>query len=126
MTSGSFGPGVGSASGAGPDPDGGGQRLAGALRAADHATLWVERPIRRLAGSARLNPLPHAGTISVFLLGVVVVSGLYITLFFEFGHEASYRSVASMEDHAIQRMVRALHRYASAVLVVTTVIHGWR
>ncbi len=115
MSSGSPGPGVGDD-----------QRLAGALRAADHATSWVERPIRRLAGSARLNPLPHAGTISVFLLGVVVVSGLYITLFFEFGHEASYRSVLAMEDHAIQRVVRALHRYASAVLVVTTLVHAWR
>ncbi len=62
----------------------------------------------------------------MFLLGVVVVSGLYITLFFEFGHEASYRSVLAMEDHAIQRVVRALHRYASAVLVVTTIVHGWR
>ena len=92
----------------------------------DHATVWVEWPIRRLTGSARLNPLPHAGTISVFLLGLVVVSGLYITLFFEFGHEASYRSVAEMEEHAIQRVVRALHRYASAALVVTTVVHAWR
>jgi hypothetical protein len=54
------------------------------------------------------------------------VSGLYITLFFEFGHEASYNSVASMERHAIQRVVRALHRYSSAALVVTTVVHGWR
>lgn len=92
----------------------------------DHATVWVEWPIRRLTGSARLNPLPHAGTISVFLLGLVVVSGLYITLFFEYGHVASYRSVAAMEDHAIQRVVRALHRYSSALLVVTVAVHGWR
>ncbi len=101
-------------------------RLPRTLRAVDHATAWAERPIRRLVGSARLNPLPHAGTISLFLLGVVVVSGLYITLFFEFGHEASYRSVAAMEDHVIQRVVRAMHRYASAVLVVTTIVHAWR
>ena len=107
-------------------PSGTELRLPGALRAVDHATLWVERPIRRLAGSARLNPLPHAGTISVFLLGLVTVTGLYITLFFEFGHDASYNSVAGMEDHAIQRVVRALHRYASAALVLTTVIHAWR
>lgn len=107
-------------------PRGADQRLSGALRAVDHATVWVERPIRRLAGSARLNPLPHAGTISVFLLGVVIVTGLYITLFFEFGHEASYNAVVKLEDHAIQRVVRALHRYASAAMVLTTVIHAWR
>jgi ferredoxin/mono/diheme cytochrome c family protein len=123
--------GAGSRPGAGPTastglPDGADLRLPGALRVVDHATIWVERPIRRLVGSARLNPLPHAGTISVFLLGLVVVTGLYITLFFEFGHEGSYASVASMEDHAIQKVVRALHRYASAALVVTTVVHAWR
>ncbi len=92
----------------------------------DRAALWIERPVRKIAGSNRLNPLPHAGTVSVFLLGVVIVSGLYITLFFEFGYEASYNSVASMEGHAIQRVVRALHRYSSAAMVVTTVVHGWR
>jgi ferredoxin/mono/diheme cytochrome c family protein len=92
----------------------------------EHAALWIERPVRRIAGSNRLNPLPHAGTISIFLLGVVVVSGLYITLFFEFGHVASYEAVAKMEDNAVQKVVRALHRYSSAALVLTTVVHAWR
>ncbi|NNE95683.1 MAG: c-type cytochrome [Acidimicrobiales bacterium] len=92
----------------------------------EHAALWIERPVRQLAGSNRLNPLPHAGTISVFLLGVVTVSGLYITLFFEFGHVASYEAVAKMEQHAIQKVVRALHRYSSAALVLTTLVHAWR
>lgn len=101
-------------------------RGAGSLAALDQATAWVEKPVRRVARSGRLNPLPHAGTISVFLLGVTVVSGLYITLFFEYGHAASYDSVAAMEGHAIQRVVRALHRYSSAALVLTSLIHGWR
>lgn len=103
-----------------------GLRLPAVLANIADATTWVETPVRRVAGSARLNPLPHAGTISVFLLGIAVVSGLYITLFFEYGHIASYQSVASMEEHAIQRVVRALHRYSSAALIITTVIHGWR
>ena len=89
-------------------------------------TSWVERPIRRISGPGRYNPLPHAGTISVFLLATVIVSGLYITLFFQYGYEASYESVRGMEAHVIQRVIRALHRYSSAALVVTTVVHGWR
>ena len=101
-------------------------RLAGALGALEHASLWIERPVRRVAGSNRLNPLPYAGTITVFLLAVVVMTGLYITLFFEFGHQASYDSVASIEANAIQRIMRAAHRYASAAMVLTTLIHGWR
>lgn len=101
-------------------------RLDGAIRSLDRATNFVERPLRRATRSSGLNPLPHAGTISVFLLGVVILSGLYVTLFFSFGHAASYDAVASMEDHAIQRVVRAMHRYSSAALVVTTLVHGWR
>ncbi len=98
----------------------------GTLNRLDGLTSWVERPVRRVVGSERFNPLPHAGTISVFLLIVVVVSGLYITLFFQYGYEASYDSVAAMERHPIQRTIRALHRYSSAALVVTSLVHAWR
>jgi ferredoxin/mono/diheme cytochrome c family protein len=62
----------------------------------------------------------------VFLFGVVLLTGLYLTLFFRYGYEGSYESVAAMERHAIQRVARALHRYASAALVVTTLVHAWR
>ena len=106
--------------------EGVGRPWEGPLNRIDHAVLWVERPIVRLSGSQRLNPLPHAGTISVFLLALVTVSGLYITLFYEFGFIASYDSVARMEGHAIQRVVRAVHRYASAALVVATLVHALR
>ncbi len=102
------------------------QRLSAPLDVLERATVLIERPVRKISGSHRLNPLPHAGTITVFLLGVVIVSGPYITLFFEFGYGASYDSVQAMNDHAIQRVVRALHRYSSAILVLTTVVHAWR
>ena len=98
-------------------------RLVPAL---ERASARAEVPVRKLVRSHRLNPLPHAGTISVFLLGVVIVSGVYITLFFGFGFEASHRSVERMVDHPIQSVVRSIHRYASAALVVTTLVHAWR
>lgn len=98
-------------------------RLVPAL---ERATYRAEKPLRRVVRSHRLNPLPHAGTISVFLLAVVVVTGVYITLFFQFGFEASHRSVTKMVDHPIQTTVRTIHRYASAALVLTTVVHAWR
>lgn len=100
-------------------------RFASTVTRLDRATTFLERPLRRTAG-ARFNPLPHAGTISTFLLVVVFVSGAYLTLFFSFGYAASYESVADMEGHVIQRIVRALHRYSSAMLVLTTLVHGWR
>ncbi len=94
--------------------------------ALDHAAQWIERPVYRSPKSSKVNLLPHSGTISVFLLGVVVVTGLYLSLFFEFGHVASYEAVAKMETHPIQRTMRAMHRYASAAMVVTTLVHALR
>lgn len=96
------------------------------MRRLEQATSAAESPIRRLVGSGRLNPLPHAGTISVFLLIVVTITGLYLTFFFEFGFAESYQAVARMQAHPIQRVIRAIHRYASAGLVVTTLVHAWR
>ncbi len=98
-------------------------RLVPAL---ERATYRAEAPVRKVVRSHRLNPLPHAGTISVFLLIVVVATGVYITLFFGFGFEASHRSVERMADHPIQSLMRTLHRYSSALLVVTTLVHAWR
>ncbi|MEA1903606.1 MAG: hydrogenase iron-sulfur subunit [Actinomycetota bacterium] len=104
-------------------PDGGDHRRIDGLARVSFA---VEAPVRKAVGSGRLNPLPHAGTISVVLMFVVVVTGLYITLFFEFGFEASYRAVTKLTDHPIQRLMRSLHRYSSAALVLTTLVHAWR
>jgi ferredoxin len=101
----------------------GGPRLVPAL---ERATFWAEAPVRKVVRSHRLNPLPHAGTISVFLLIVVVVTGVYITLFFGFGFEASHRSVERMADHPLQSVMRTIHRYSSAALVLTTFVHAWR
>jgi ferredoxin/mono/diheme cytochrome c family protein len=100
-----------------------GPRLVPAL---ERATFRAERPVRAAVRSNRLNPLPHAGTISVFLLAVVIVTGVYVTLFYGFGFDASHRAVERMHDHPIQSVVRTVHRYASAALVLTTLVHAWR
>ena len=96
------------------------------LRGLDRGNSRFEHNLVRVVGSNRLNPLPHTGTISIFLLIVVTLTGLYLLLFYSFGFEASYDAVARMEAHPVQRTVRAVHRFASAGLVVTTLTHGWR
>lgn len=97
-----------------------------ARRSVERLAAAGEAPIRRVAGSSRANPLPHAGTISVFLLGVVTLTGIYITLFYEYGFTASYEAVERMHDHPIQQLMRSIHRYSSAALVLTTLVHAWR
>ncbi|MGE3356201.1 MAG: hydrogenase iron-sulfur subunit [Acidimicrobiia bacterium] len=96
------------------------------LPALERGTFRAESPLRRLLRSNRLNPLPHAGTISIVLLIVVVVTGVYLTMFFGFGFEASYAAVRRLHEHPIGSVVRSVHRVASAALVLTTLVHAWR
>nr|MDJ0923909.1 cytochrome b N-terminal domain-containing protein [Acidimicrobiia bacterium] len=101
-------------------------KVRSGLRALERLTLKLERPVDKAVGTPRLNPLYHTGTISVFLFGIVLVTGLYLTAFFQYGFEASYDSVTRMEANPANRLIRAIHRYASIALVVTSLLHGWR
>lgn len=89
-------------------------------------TLGVERVVRLAVRRPELNPVYHAGTITIYLLGIVFVTGLYLTMFFQFGFEASYKAVDALEANAVGRFMRAVHRYASIAAIVTAAIHGWR
>lgn len=92
----------------------------------ERLTLWLERPFNKLTGTPQLNPFYHTGTIAVFLTLVVGLTGFYIFLFYKYGFDESYLSVLRMDDQFIARTVRAIHRYASGALVVTTLLHAYR
>ncbi|MBT8203657.1 MAG: 4Fe-4S binding protein [Acidimicrobiia bacterium] len=96
------------------------------LRRLERLTLQAERPVDRLVGRPQLNPLHYTGPISVLLFIVVFATGLYLTMFYRFGFEASYESVADIEASLAGRFIRAAHRYGSIALVVTSLLHGWR
>jgi quinol-cytochrome oxidoreductase complex cytochrome b subunit/Fe-S-cluster-containing hydrogenase component 2 len=95
-------------------------------RALERAALWLERPLNRFNHTAQLNPFYHTGTIAVYLLLVVAATGFYLFIFTQYGYELSYNSVAKLEGQPIGRFIRALHRYASGALVVTTFFHALR
>ena len=92
----------------------------------ERLSLAVERPINKLIGESQFNPLYHTGTITVFLLLVILFTGIYLTMFFQFGFAASYAAVGKVEASFVGRIVRAVHRYASGTAVLTTLLHGWR
>ncbi len=94
---------------------------------------WLERPfliieklVNRLTGTPQLNPFYHTGTMAVFLLIIVGITGFYLFLFFQYGFTASYQAVNRMEGLFIARTMRAIHRYASGALVITTLLHAFR
>ncbi len=89
--------------------------------------MAIERPANRLIGSTQLNPFYHTGTIAVLLLIIVGVTGFYLFLFFKYGFDASYNDVLTrIEEPFIARTIRAVHRYASGALVITTLLHAYR
>lgn len=90
------------------------------------AALALERPVNQLIGNARLNPFYHTGPIALFLLLVVGGTGFYLFLFFHYGFDASYEAVAQYDTQFIARTMRAVHRYASGALVITTLLHALR
>jgi len=101
-------------------------RVRSGLRFLERLTLKAERPVGKAVGSPRLNPLYHTGTITVFLFGIVTLTGIYLTAFYQYGFEASYDAVAGIEANLAGRLMRAGHRYASIAMVVTSLLHGWR
>ncbi len=95
------------------------------LAALERINLAVERPITRLT-QPQFNPLYHTGTITVFLLIIIAVTGVYLTMFYQFGFSQSYLAVARIEMSPVGRIMRGLHRYASALALLTAILHGWR
>jgi ferredoxin len=75
--------------------------------------------------TSRFNPLYHSGALTVGLLGVLLITGLYLLLFYRIG--APWASVAVItEDVWVGRWVRGLHRFASDAAVVATLVHAFR
>jgi ferredoxin len=80
--------------------------------------------LNRLYGS-RFNPLYQSGTIVIALLLIMIVSGLWLILFYRVG--SPYESVAAITANPwMGRWVRGVHRYASGAAVLFTLVHMLR
>jgi len=89
-------------------------------------SLRFEAPINWLVNDPRFNPLYHTGTITIFLLVVILLTGVYLTMFYPFGFTFSYLAVSKIEANLIGRVIRAMHRYASDAAVIFALLLGWR
>ena len=78
----------------------------------------------RLYGS-RFNPLYQSGTIAVVLLLVLLVTGIWLLLFYRVS--APWSSVARITgDPLVGNWARGVHRYASDAAVIATLVHALR
>ena len=71
------------------------------------------------------NPLYHLGALGFFSYWILVVSGIYLYVFFDTGVDAAYGSVEQLthQQWYAGGVMRSLHRYASDALVVVMVVH---
>jgi ferredoxin len=95
----------------------------------EYATLTLEGLVNRLTGP-EFNPAYFLNTISVWLLLIVLGSGL-LDLFVYFAVYGVNPNVAfvpleKLNELWLGRFVRSLHRYSSDLLVVAILLHAWR
>ena len=91
-----------------------GRTLFGALR----------RPMARAFESAE-NPLNHIGALTVFFLWIVLVSGIWLLIFFRTSVSGAFESVEYLtrQQWYLGGIMRSLHRYASDAAIVTILLH---
>jgi len=96
---------------------------------------FLERLLRRLLGLLdaaatrsygwRWNPFHQAGTLAVAMLLVLLVTGLYLLLFYRLS--APFASVARLAaDPWLGAWLRTLHRYATDLFVLAAAVHALR
>ena len=96
------------------------------LNLLERVSLALEKPINRIAKNPHLNPLYHTGTITVWLLIFITITGVYLLMFYQFGFEVSYLAVSNVERSLVGRVIRAAHRYASDLAIIMALLHAWR
>ena len=93
------------------------------LRALEKGWTSGERLVNRLTATS-LNPFYHLGTLSIFLLAVLAVTGAYLTLFYRPGADRAYASVAHISAFWLGSLMRTTHRYAADALILVTLLHA--
>ncbi len=96
------------------------------LNLLERFSLALEKPVNRIAKNPHLNPLYHTGTITVWLLIFISITGVYLLMFYQFGFDVSYLAVSNVERSLVGRVIRAAHRYASDLAIIMALLHAWR
>ena len=93
-----------------------------ALRKIERAWVSVEGVINRFAKSD-FNPMYHLGTLTIFMLVVLIATGAYLTLIYRPGAEAAYMTVEKISANWFGLLVRSIHRYASDAMIILIILH---
>lgn len=95
------------------------------LRTLEKGWAWIESRLNRLT-DARVNPLAHLDTLSIFLLIVLIVSGIYLVLIYRPGADRAYQTTQAISATFFGSLMRSMHRYAADALLIVILLHALR
>ncbi len=72
-----------------------------------------------------MNPLRHLGALTIFFFWIVLISGIWLFIFFRTSVDGAYGSVEYLTHSQwyFGGVMRSLHRYASDAAVITLLLH---
>jgi len=80
------------------------------------------------AFSPAQNPLNHLGALSIFFCWIVLISGIWLLIFFRTSVSGAFESVEYLthQQWYLGGIMRSLHRYASDAVIITLALHIFR
>lgn len=89
--------------------------------------LWAkfEGFINRFTKSD-FNPFYHLGTLTIFMLILLIATGIYLTIIYRPGLDVAYQTVEKIDSTWFGSLMRSMHRYASDGMIVLIVLHMFK
>ena len=84
----------------------------------------LQKPLSRAFDSEQ-NPLNYLGALTIYFCWIVLISGLWLLIFFRTSVSAAFGSVEYLtnEQWYLGGIMRSLHRYASDAAIITILLH---
>jgi ferredoxin/coenzyme F420-reducing hydrogenase delta subunit len=84
----------------------------------------LRRPLAAAFDSEH-HPLNHLGALTIFFCWIVLISGIWLLIFFRTSVSAAFESVEYLtrQQWYLGGVMRSLHRYASDALIITIALH---
>ena len=92
------------------------------LRAFEKIWTRLEGLVNRFTKSD-FNPLYHLGTLTIFMLLVLIFTGIYLTAIYRPGLDVAYATVEKIDSTWFGSLMRSVHRYASDAMILLIILH---
>jgi ferredoxin len=92
------------------------------LRALERFWTRLEGLVNRFTKSD-FNPFYHLGTLTIFMLLVLIGTGVYLTAIYRPGLDVAYATVEKIDSNWFGSLMRSVHRYASDAMILLILLH---